>query len=163
MSKPTTSFNSKTALPKSLTQEKAVATLHNHSELITLNPLVTHHEPCPPPEGIPEEEKQLTWYSVKNRIDHLPFGLFPGSVTYNAGFADLENGIRTVVYAPMGLVIREVWKISVDNGEEGEDGTKPWLVEDGQMECWLGMGWFVRRTLGEAHRVLGERLGEKSP
>lgn len=111
MSKRTT-FTTISPLPPGITREVVVDFLHNHVEMIDLNPLVIERHPILPPSHAPEEEQRCVWWSMTDKISYLPGGVVSGDVTYTAAFNDLPNGIQTHVYAPMGTDIRERWSLN---------------------------------------------------
>lgn len=164
-----TVFTTITPLPAGVTREVVLETLHSHVEMIDLNPLVIERHVCPPPRDANAEEFHCTWYSLTDRVSYLP-GV-SGKVQYNACFHDLSNGLQTHVYAPLGLDIKEKWTIG---GSLPGEPSQPvelglgvpkqglYLREDCDMRCNIVMTKFVRGTLTKAHKVLVDRLLEKS-
>lgn len=59
-----TVFTTITPLPAGVTREVVLETLHNHVEMIDLNPLVIERHVCPPPRDATAEEYHCTWYSL---------------------------------------------------------------------------------------------------
>lgn len=102
MSKRTT-FTTISPLPPGITRDVVVEFLHNHQEMIDLNPLVKERHCIKPPSHATPEEFHCTWYSLTDRISYLPGGLANGDVTYTCAFHDLPNGLQTHCYAPAGL------------------------------------------------------------
>lgn len=157
-----------TPLPPTISRETAVAVLHNHTEMIELNPLVINHVKCKPPPTAPADEFHCIWYELTDKITYLP-GV-KGTVNYKACFHDLPRSIQTHVYAPAGLEIKEKWSIGgnepheerevIEIGMAGlgvpRDGL--YLREDVDMKCNLFLTNFVKKTLRRAHEVLVERL-----
>jgi len=90
-----------------------------------------------------------------------------GKVSYNACFHDLENGLQTHCYAPMGLNIKSKWSLG---GSLPGEPVAPvelglgaplhglWLREDVDMKCNIMLTSFVKKTLKRAHAHLVERL-----
>jgi DNA-binding Lrp family transcriptional regulator len=118
MSKRTT-FTTITPLPAGITRETALAFLHNHAEMIDLNPLVIERHPINPPTHAGADEQSCVWYSITDKISYLPgTDLVRGDVTYTCAFHDLPHGIQTHCYAALGLEIRDKW--SVGGSEPGE-------------------------------------------
>ncbi|KAJ5698833.1 hypothetical protein N7462_000838 [Penicillium macrosclerotiorum] len=91
--------------------ESVVHTLHNHGAMIEQNPLVIHYERCAPPADAPPDEADAIWYELTDRIAILPWGLLQGKVRYRACFHDTPQGLRTHIYAPMGVNIRNYWSV----------------------------------------------------
>ncbi|GME28666.1 hypothetical protein GTA08_BOTSDO08091 [Neofusicoccum parvum] len=164
-----TVFTTITPLPAGVTRDTVLETLHNHVEMIDLNPLVIERHVCPPPRDATAEEFHCTWYSLTDRVSYLP-GV-SGKVQYNACFHDLAVGVQTHVYAPLGLDIKEKWSLG---GSLPGEPAQPvelglgvpkqglYLREDCDMRCNIMMTKFVRGTLTKAHKVLVDRLVEKA-
>jgi hypothetical protein len=94
-----------------------------------------------------------------------------GKVSYNVCFHDLEMGLQTHCYAPMGLNIRGKWTLGGSLPGEpvvpvelgmGAPLQGLWLREDVDMKCNIMMTSFVKKTLKKAHGALVERLLHKA-
>ncbi|KAI1401348.1 hypothetical protein F4819DRAFT_486732 [Hypoxylon fuscum] len=170
MSKKTT-FTTISPLPAGMTRAAVISFLHNHVEMIDLNPLVIERHPIPPPAHAPPEEQRCTWWSMTDKISYLPGGVVTGDITYTAAFHDLPDGIQTHCYAPMGTDIRERWSL---NGNLPGEPPQPvelgigaprqglYLREDVELRCNFVMSSFVKKTLKKAHGTLVDRLLQKS-
>ncbi|KAM3085196.1 hypothetical protein ACMFMG_003625 [Clarireedia jacksonii] len=157
-------FTTVTPLPAGITRETVMETLMSHSEMIDLNPLVEERHPIKPPAHATAEEYHCLWYSLTDRVQYLPGGLASGKVSYTCCFHDLENGLQTHCYAPMGLNIRGKWTIG---GSLPGEPVAPvelgagvplhglWLREDVDMS-------FVKKTLKKSHSALVDRLVVKA-
>jgi len=166
-----TLFTTVTALPAGISRETVLETLHNHLEMIDVNPLVTERHPInPPPEASPEEF-HAQWYSVTDKVNYLPGGLYSGAVTFNGCFHDLPDGLQTHIYAPMGLNMKGRWTLGGTLPGEprqpvelglGVPKTGLWLREDVDMKCNFVMTKFVKGTTKKAHTTLVQRLVEKA-
>lgn len=166
-----TIFTTVTALPDGISREAVLETLHDHLEMIDLNPLVTERHPIkPPPEATPEEY-HAQWYSVTDKVNYLPGGLYSGAVTFNGCFHDLPNGLQSHIYAPMGLNMKGKWTLGGTLPGEprepvelglGVPKTGLWLREDVDMKCNFVMTKFVKGTTKKAHTTLVQRLVEKA-
>jgi hypothetical protein len=111
MSKRTT-FTTISPLPAGIPREVVIEFLHNHQEMIDLNPLIVERHPIPPPAHAPDEEKtRCVWWSMTDKISYLPGGLVSGEIEYTAAFNDLPDGVQTHCYAPMSTDIRERWSL----------------------------------------------------
>lgn len=166
-----TLFTTVTSLPSGITRETVLETLHNHVEMIDLNPLVTERHPIKPPHEASPEEYHAQWYSVTDKVNYLPGGLYSGAVTFNGCFHDLPNGLQTHIYAPMGLNMRGRWTLGGSLPGEpreavelglGVPKTGLWLREDVDMKCNFIMTKFVKGTTKKAHETLVHRLVEKA-
>jgi hypothetical protein len=142
-------------------------TLRAHTEMIDLNPLVEKRHPIKPPPSATPEEYHCLWYSLTDRISYLPGGMMSGKVSYNCCFHDLENGLQTHCYAPLGLNIKGKWTLGGSLPGEpvapvelgiGAPLQGLWLREDVDMKCNIMMTSFVKKTLKKAHSHLVERL-----
>ncbi|DAA73211.1 TPA_exp: Uncharacterized protein A8136_5136 [Trichophyton benhamiae CBS 112371] len=161
-------FTSVTPLPSYITREMVVRTLHEHSEMIKLNPLVIDFKRCSPPSHAPADEFHCVWYELTDRVQYLPGGLLSGNVSYKACFHDLPGGLQTHVYAPTGLDIQEKWSVggnmpgepreTVELGIPGAPREGLYLREDVNMRCNVLATGFVKKTLRRAHAVLVDRL-----
>ncbi|EXJ65220.1 hypothetical protein A1O7_01561 [Cladophialophora yegresii CBS 114405] len=167
-----TLFTNITPLPPQVSREVAIAMLHNHDEMIELNPLVIEHHPIKTPRDAPADEfLDCAWQELTDKIHFLPGGMMKGKVSYKACFHDMPNGLQTHIYAPMGLDIREKWTIGgtlpgepPEPRELGLDVPREGLYirEDGDMKCNMLMTSFVRKNLDNAHKVLVERILKKA-
>jgi hypothetical protein len=166
-----TLFTTVTALPTGISRETVIETLHNHLEMIDLNPLVTERHPINPPREATPEEFHAQWYSVTDKVNYLPGGLYSGAVSFNACFHDLPDGLQTHIYAPMGLNMKGRWTLGGTLPGEprqpvelglGVPKTGLWLREDVDMKCNFVMTKFVKGTTKKAHTTLVQRLVEKA-
>ncbi|KAJ9605161.1 hypothetical protein H2200_010551 [Cladophialophora chaetospira] len=167
-----TLFTNITPLPPQVSREVAIAMLHNHDEMIELNPLVIEHHPIKTPRDAPADEfLDCAWQELTDKIHYLPGGMVKGKVSYKACFHDMPNGLQTHIYAPMGLDIREKWTVGgslpgepPEPRELGVDVPLQGLYirEDGDMKCNMLLSSFVRKNLDNAHKVLVERILKKA-
>lgn len=155
-------FSSQTPLHRSA--DAVLESLHDHAAMITQNPLVVQYAPCQPPAFAPPDERDAIWYELTDRIAFLPCGLFPRHVRYHACFRDTPHGLQTHVYAPMGVDIRNSWRISVREDAQGGSEVRAgvFLLEEVDLRCPFGLTIFVRQTLRQAHAELVERLAAPS-
>ncbi|KAJ5475351.1 hypothetical protein N7539_008417 [Penicillium diatomitis] len=162
-----THFANQTPLPSSISEDAVLRTLHDHAAMIKQNPLVIHYERCDPPANASSEDLHGIWYELTDRVAYLPWGLLHGTVKYRGCFHDTPRGLRTHIYAPMGVHIRNLWTVhrqAARGSEEGEetgparDSGELALHEEIELACPLGMTTFIRRTLSQAHRELVRRL-----
>lgn len=172
-----TVFTTISPVPPGISREVVLDFLHNHVELIDLNPLVKERHPIDPPPQYrhDEDEKDGVWYSITDHIDYLPGGRVSGDVSYTCRFRDLPNGIQTHCRAGLGVDIRETWTLcGALPGEPrapaaelgalaaGAPSSGLYLREDCDLRCNLLMTGFVKKNLKKAHAVLVQRLVEKS-
>ncbi|KAL8876761.1 MAG: hypothetical protein Q9198_005102 [Flavoplaca austrocitrina] len=164
-----TVFTTITALPAGITRETVIETLHNHFEMIDLNPLVIERHPIKAPRKASPEEFHSIWYHVVDKINYFPG--YTGRTEFDVCFHDLNNGLQTHVYAPLGLDIKDKWTLGGTLPHEPKEPVEIglgvpkdglWLREDVDMRCNIVATGFVRKTLKKAHGTLVERLVEKA-
>lgn len=162
-------FTSITPLPTGVTRGAAVSWLHDHVQMIKLNPLVLRlHETTPPPNAA-ADEFECAWYEITDEISYLPGGLYKGEVTYKACFNDLPNGIQTHTFAPAGLDLRGKWTVCGNEPGEpretlelGSDAPREGLYirEDVDMRCNFLLTGFVKKNLTKSHKSVVDRISE---
>ena len=162
-----TVFTTLTALPAGITRESVIDALYDHVGMIDLNPLVEERHPIKPPATASAEEYHCKWYSLTDKVQYLPGGMYSGRVTYSACFHDLPTGIQTHIFAPLGLNIKGKWTVGgslpgepIEAVELGLGAPKVglWLREDVDMKCNVLLTGFVKKNLKKAHEVLVGRL-----
>jgi hypothetical protein len=151
-------FSSLTPLP-SVSQETIIKKLHDHGAMIEQNPLVIHYERCPPPEDAPPDEILRTWYELTDRVIYIP-GLLQGKVRFRASFENTPLGLKTHIYAPLGVDIRNEWSVSERPSDESPDKQGLYLCEQVDLRCPFGTASFVRKTMKQSHSTLVARLAE---
>lgn len=159
-----------TALPSYVSRAAVLELLHDHSTLITLNPLVTNHGQMTPPAHALEDEKNSAWYEVTDKIEYVPGTNLTGSVTYTACMHDTPNGLQTHIHAPAGLEIRAKWqllgRLPGEKPSAPEIGVEQYNVpreglyirEDCEIKCNILLINFVKRNMLKSHKVFVERL-----
>ncbi|KAM5348007.1 hypothetical protein ACJ41O_007831 [Fusarium nematophilum] len=166
-----TTFTTITPLPSSITRQVVVDFLHDHLEMIDLNPLIKERHQIPPPPHATPEEQRCVWYSLTDRIDYLPGGVVSGQISYTCAFHDLPEGLQTHCYAPMGLDIRDRWSVGGSMPGEppepvelglGAPMTGLYLREDVDLRCNMLMAGFVKKTLKKSHGSLVEKMSAKA-
>ncbi|USP78679.1 hypothetical protein yc1106_05953 [Curvularia clavata] len=102
----TATIRNVTHLPQSITYAQAVEQLHNHELLIRLDPEYVSHETVPSDPATPETKI----YKITDHMNALPAGLWDTTVKFEAHMTDLDDGIRWLIKAPLGLVQKTTWK-----------------------------------------------------
>ena len=170
MSKRTT-YTEISTLPPNVTRELVLDFLHNHVEMIDLNPLIKERHPIPVPADAPADERRCAWYSLTDEISYLPGGMATGDVSYTAAFSDLPNGIQTHCRAPLGVDIRSRWTLNGslpgEAPERAEIGIGApakglYIREDVELRCNVLMASFVKKTTKRAHATLVSTLARKA-
>ncbi|KAF2482768.1 hypothetical protein BDY17DRAFT_231469, partial [Neohortaea acidophila] len=164
-------MNHVTPLPPSVTREAAIAHLHNHRQMIQLNPLVLRHELTTPHDSAtPDEAKEMVWYEITDMITYVPYTPIKGEVSYKAGFYDIPTGLQTHTFAAGGVDIRGRWTVGGnapgEPREEVEIGSnKPrdglYIQEVVDLKCSVFLTSFVKRNLKKSHATLCDSIIEK--
>lgn len=164
-------FTTISPLPAGIAREVVLDFLHNHLEMIDLNPLVKERHPIKPPADAPADEMNCIWYSLTDRITYLPGGLASGDISYTCAFHDLPDGIQTHCRAPLNVDIRDKWTLcGTLPGEPSEPvelgigapATGLYIREDVDLRCNLLMTGFVKKNLKKSHATLVDHLVEKA-
>lgn len=164
-------FTTISPLPAGIPREVVLDVLHNHVEMIDLNPLVKERHPIKPPADAPDDELKCIWYSLTDRITYLPGGLASGDISYTCAFNDLPDGIQTHCRAPLNVDIRDKWTLcGTLPGERalpvelgiGAPATGLYIREDVDLRCNLLMTGFVKKNLKKSHATLVDHLVEKA-
>ncbi|KAI9878856.1 MAG: hypothetical protein M1830_010328 [Pleopsidium flavum] len=165
---PTLTNTTTTPLLPPLTTSGALSALHNHSLMITLNPLVVSHHVIdrPPQSGTaPTSTSPQITYSI---TDTLPLPVWPTSITYTASFENTDYGLRTQVHAPMGVEITGQWEVVreshdlLSSNSEREIAETAWMIrETATVRCNVLLMPYVRATISRSHKELHGRLIER--
>lgn len=164
-------FTTISPLPAGVSREVVIEFLHNHVDMIDLNPLVIERHPIDPPPSSSPYEKDCVWYSLTDKIDYLPGGKVSGDISYTCAFHDLANGIQTHCRAPLGVDIRDKWTLNGSLPGEppepaelgiGAPATGLYIREDVDLRCNVLMTSFVKKNLKRSHATLVDTLVEKA-
>jgi hypothetical protein len=162
-----------TPLPSFIPRQLALDILHSHSEIITLNPLVLEHKAIPAPRDASADEYYSTWYEITERIQYIP-GLGKmgsGKISFRGCFHDVPWGLQTHVYAPLGVDIRNNWRVGGNQPGEppehrelgiGAPAEGLYLREDIEIKCNVTLVAFVKAQLKASTKVLVDRLIRKA-
>ncbi|KAG9242255.1 hypothetical protein BJ878DRAFT_180453 [Calycina marina] len=158
-----------TPLSVGISRETVLSTLHDHLDMIDLNPTHEERHITKPPREATPEEYHCQWYEITDKISYLP-GI-KGKVSFKACFHDLTNGVQIHVYAPAGLDIKEKWTLggnlpgkAVQPPEIGIGAPVSglYLREDVEIKCNFLMTKFVKNQLKDALATLVARLMVKA-
>lgn len=162
-----------TAIPSHIPRQLAIDLLHNHSEIIELNPLVIGHQAIKAPPKAPADEYYSTWYDIQQRIQFIPGTGKVGAskISFHGVFHDLPNGLQTHAYPPGGIDLRH--KYSINGNQPGEPPQAKelgsgaptsglYLKEEVEIRCNIMMIGFVKKELRSATDVLTARLLKKA-
>ncbi|KAJ5774013.1 hypothetical protein N7457_008909 [Penicillium paradoxum] len=163
-----------TPIPSSVSRQLALDILHSHSEIITLNPLVLSHHAIPAPRDAIADEYYSTWYEIIERVQYVP-GLGKmgsGKISFKGCFHNVEWGLQTHMYAPMGIDLQSKWRIAGNQPDEqpeprnrrsdGAPQSGLYLREDIEIECNRTLITFVKSQLKAASKILVDRLIKKA-
>lgn len=166
-------YTNVTPLPSFIPRQLALDILHSHSEIITLNPLVLEHHPIPAPRDAPADEYYSTWYEITERIQYVP-GLGrigSGKISFRGCFHDVPWGLQTHIYAPLGVDLRNNWRVAGNQPGEppeprelgiGAPADGLYLREDIEIRCNVTLVSFVKTQLKASTKVLVDRLIKKA-
>lgn len=166
-----------TPIPSFIPRQLAIDILHSHGEVITLNPLVLEYKQIKAPRDAASDEYFSTWYEITERIQYIPgMGrLGSGKITFNGCFHDLPWGLQTHIYAPMGVDLRNKYRIGgnqpgVEPPEQQEIGLAGlgapkdglYLREDIEIRCNITMVGIVKGQMKAASKEMVERIIKKA-
>ncbi|KUI56939.1 hypothetical protein VP1G_04256 [Cytospora mali] len=166
-----------TPIPGFIPRQLAIDILHSHSEVITLNPLVLDHKPIKAPRTAASDEYYSTWYEIVERIQYIPgLGRFgSGKISFNGCFHDMPWGLQTHIYAPMGVNLRNRYRIAgnqpgVEPPEQPEIGLAAlgapsdglYLRDDVEIKCNVAVISFVKSQLKAASKEMVSRIIKKA-
>ena len=165
-------FTEITPLPKHTARDLAIGFLHDHAQMIELNPLVLRHgQTTAPKNATPDELEFMKWYEMTDEIQYIPGTSVRSEVTYKGGFYNIPHGLQTHVFAPGGVDIRAKWSVGGNMPGEPREAyelgvDKPsdglYLREDVDLRCNVFLANFVKRNLKKSHAVLVDRLLKKA-
>ncbi|KAI1770836.1 hypothetical protein F4818DRAFT_431185 [Hypoxylon cercidicola] len=166
-----------TPIPSFIPRQLAIDILHSHGEVITLNPLVLEYKQIKAPRDAAADEYFSTWYEITERIQYVPgMGrLGSGKITFNGCFHDLPWGLQTHIYAPMGIDLRNKYRIAgnqpgVELQEQQEIGLAAlgapkdglYLREDIEIRCNITMIGIVKAGMKTASKEMVQRIIKKA-
>lgn len=159
-----------TPLPSNIPRQLALDMLHSHIEVIKLNPLVTGVKPVDAPRNAAQDEFFSQWYEINQTIT-WGFGV-KGNISFKGVFHDQPWGMQSHVYAPMGVDMRNKYRIGGNQpGEPKEtrelgvdtpqDGL--YLREDVEIVCNVPLTMsFVKKEAKAATAIMVQRLTRKA-
>lgn len=154
-------YTTTTPIPLSVPRQLAIDILHSHSEIITLSPLVLEHHPVAAPRSAPADEFYSTWYEITERVQYVPgMGKMGSSkISFKGCFHDESWGLTTHVYAPLGIDLRNRYRIEDSPGAK-EKGLV--LCVDTELECNITLMSVVKGQQKAASKALIERFVKKA-
>ncbi|KAI0841142.1 hypothetical protein F5Y06DRAFT_260760 [Hypoxylon sp. FL0890] len=166
-----------TPIPSFIPRQLAIDILHSHGEVITLNPLVLEYRQIKAPRDAASDEYFSTWYEITERIQYIPgMGrLGSGKLKFNGCFHDLPWGLQTHIYVPMGVDLRNKYRIGgnqpgVEPPEQQEIGLAAlgapkdglYLREDIEIRCNITMVGMVKAQMKAASKEMVQRIIKKA-
>ncbi|KAI1373690.1 hypothetical protein F4677DRAFT_215160 [Hypoxylon crocopeplum] len=166
-----------TPIPTFIPRQLAIDILHSHGEVITLNPLVLEYKQIKAPRDAAADEYFSTWYEITERIQYIPgMGrLGSGKLRFNGCFHDLPWGLQTHIYVPMGVDLRNKYRIAgnqpgVEPPEQQEMGLAAlgapknglYLREDIEIRCNITMVGMVKAQMKAASKEMVGRIIKKA-
>ncbi|OJD35785.1 uncharacterized protein BKCO1_1500095 [Diplodia corticola] len=159
------------------TRDAAIALLHDHPSVLTLNPLVVRYErvavdsnadaaaaaaaASSPPRAASSSPRET--YLVWDSISYIPgTHLWDGELGFRAEFEDTPDGTTAAVVAPLGFRSRVEWRIVRDDGGGDGGAGAGWRAEESvTAACPWGLRWFVEGTMRRAHEVIMGRFVQR--
>jgi hypothetical protein len=114
-------------LPTSVSSSRAISLLQEHTNIIALSPLVIEYHALPPSDESTTDSLSKS-YSITDRIEYLPFGLYTANVTVTANFTNKDDGVIITKHAPFGITITERWLVQEGLDISAEQATTRELV-----------------------------------
>ncbi|KAK1065031.1 hypothetical protein LTR74_008307 [Friedmanniomyces endolithicus] len=159
-----------TALPENIPRQLALDMLHSHEEVIKLNPLVTGVKGIEAPRDARSDEFFSQWYEISEIIT-WGFGLRK-KISFKGCFQSQPWGLQSHVYAPMGVDMRNKYRIGGNQpGEEREPrelGVNTplsglYLREDVEIVCGVPLTTsFVKKEAQAATGIMVDRMTRKA-
>lgn len=151
----------------------AISLSHDHSGIITLQPLVVSHhtldtgEQPPVTSFLPPSSSSWQLYSFTESKPIL-FNLTSSSITCKAWLRKSDHGYDSVVSAPAGVTLEVTWVTEgiSDTGDRPEEVktkgmTSVKLTETAKITCPRVFAGFIRSTFTSAHQEMHERFWGK--
>ncbi|KAI1259755.1 hypothetical protein F5Y18DRAFT_408116 [Xylariaceae sp. FL1019] len=166
-----------TPIPSFIPRQLAIDILHSHGEVINVNPLVLSYKQIKAPRTAAADEYFSTWYEITERVQVLPgIGKLGSSkISFNACFHDVPWGLQSHVYAPLGIDMRNKYRIAgnqpgVEPPEQAELGlaelgvpkTGLYLREDIEIRCNITMVSTVKSQMKAASKEMVNRIIKKA-
>ncbi|KAF7927349.1 uncharacterized protein EAE97_010024 [Botrytis byssoidea] len=171
-----------TPIPPHIPKAQVLALLHNHSRMISLNPLVTAHTLLPPthilavdffktepPSLQPSASCPCEIWEITDDMSAAEGDngggwrggwakrFVPDQITYTSSLQDREDGLVSVTHAPMGVHSVTTW--IVREAGPGESSLmlgqgRLVLEEKGVVRASRMLMGFIKTTLQESHEKL---------
>ena len=141
-----------TPIPPDVDAKAIIDTLHDHSFLITMQPIVTRYDikDRDPVTG------QIT-YDVWENISILPFGLWKYEIQFTAAFTDKKDGTVSWIEAPMGFTSEANYTVKPGEQWDGEGGG--WVLEESiETTCPILFKWFVESTMVDVRQKMHQQI-----
>jgi hypothetical protein len=156
----------------------ALSLLHDPSEIITFNPLVTHFEEIDPntidinpllpsrnsssselPNSANISGAARRYFRI-TESKPLLCGWYISEFDFHISYLAVDEGCDTVVSAPGGVSIMGTWRVEIASSDAGEaEGLR--LFESATVTCPSIFARFIRGSLGSSHVVLHQRFTER--
>jgi hypothetical protein len=164
-------------IPAFIPRQLAIDVLHDHSQVITLNPLVTDHKEIKPPSHAASDEYACTWYEITERIQYIPgIGqIGSGTIRFSGCFHDVPWGLQTHIYAPMSVDLRAQYRIAGNQAGVEPEGPRElglaelgapvnglYLRTDVEFSSNVALVGFVRAQLKTAIKEMVDRMVKKA-
>lgn len=155
--------------PGHVLHSAVMALLHDHSAVITLNPLVTSNVPLentdlpPGASNFPPSSNPWHAYSITDTKSIL-FNLGSTSMTYKAWLRNSDRGYESIVAAPAGVAIEATWVAEAIEGLDAnasKGASKVKLTETARVTCPRVFSAFIKSTLSGSHSEMHDRFWQR--
>ncbi|KAI0015886.1 hypothetical protein F4780DRAFT_35574 [Xylariomycetidae sp. FL0641] len=166
-----------TPIPGYIPRQLAIDILHSHGEVITLNPLVLGYKKIDAPRDAASDEYFSTWYEITERIQYVPgMGrMGSGKLSFKGCFHDLPWGLQTHIPLPMGVDMRNKYRIG--GNQPGFEPPEPpeigleklgvpkeglYLREDIEIKCNIALVSMIKAQMKQASKDMVQRIIKKA-
>ena len=164
-------------IPAFIPRQVAIEVVQNHSEVITLNPLVINHHPINPPPHAAHDEYGCTWYEITERIQYIPgMGqMGSGKIRFTGAFHSVPWGLQTHIYAPMSIDLRAQYRVAGSQAGVEAQGPRElgltalgapaeglYLRTDIEFSSNVALAGFVRAQLKDAIKEMVDRIVKRA-
>lgn len=146
--------NVTTSLPADVDPKTLIGLLHDHSFLITMQPIVTRHE-------IRDRDPRTgkVTYDIWEAINILPFGLWKREIQFTGAFTDRREGVVSEIEAPMGFLSEATYTVKPGEAWDGEGAG--WVLEESiESSCNVIMKWFIEGTMVPVRQKMHQQIME---
>jgi len=120
------------AVPDDVSISTAISCLHEPPNFIDLSPYVIDYHPLPPTDNSIVTSSRI--YSLRDRVDYLPFGFWAGSVTVPITYTNQEDGMKIIKQPPVGVTVQEHWFVRPSETGDRDQSNATELVLNAEID-----------------------------